>query len=256
MKSKMFIPTLVIVIFALASIGLIAAFTTESPVTATAGQNETGEMKACEGEYKACGMAKKGCEIKQKSGCCSGCPKDAKAEMTESGDSAFKKMNFTLTGHDEKEYQLSDFAGKIVVLEWFNHSCPFVVPHYDNETMVTLANKYSGEDVAWMAINSTSTAPLSIDKEFARKYDLPYPILNDRTGEVGRMFGATNTPQIYVIDRTGEIVYNGPIDNAHRGVAPDEYNAYVDNVLNKLTSGQDVTPMKIKPVGCTVKYPK
>ncbi len=254
MKPKILIPTLVIIAVGLAAIGIVANMNTETPQAAVAGEKGHSHMH---GGTASCGEVM--CEKKEccsESGKCCG-SKGEKDAMTEvPGQEALAMMNFTLTGNDGKEYQLSDYAGKIVVLEWFNHSCPFVVPHYEKGTMTSLANKYSDEGVVWMAVNSTITAPLSIDKEFAEEYDIPYPILNDRSGKVGRMFGATNTPQIYVINPKGQIVYNGPIDNAHRGVAPDQYTPYVDNVLAKLTSGEPVTATTIKPVGCTVKYPK
>jgi len=75
------------------------------------------------------------------------------------------------------------------VLEWLNFECPFVKHHYDNaNTMVELAKKYKSKNVVWLAINSTSNTNPAANNEFARKHKLPYPILDDRSGKVARLW--------------------------------------------------------------------
>ncbi len=188
-------------------------------------------------------------------GSCSAGKNKAHAEESTGNISAFNKMNFTLENHLGQEVTLADFAGKIVVLEWFNHECPFVKPHYEKGTFKNLAEKWDDQGVVWLAINSTHHVPASADAQWVEKFDLPYPILNDRSGKVGHMFEATNTPHMFIIHKNGQIVYEGPVDNAHRGKAPDgEYIPYLDNALKEITQGREVTTPYVKPVGCTVKY--
>ena len=63
--------------------------------------------------------------------------------------------NFTLTDTDGTSHTLADLKGKVVVLEWFNPTCPYVVKHHEkNPTMKTLYAKYKDQNVVWMAINS------------------------------------------------------------------------------------------------------
>jgi len=62
---------------------------------------------------------------------------------------------FSLPDADGKMHNLADYKGKIVVLEWTNPDCPFVVRHYKAKTMTNLADKYKGKDVVWLAVNST-----------------------------------------------------------------------------------------------------
>ena len=164
---------------------------------------------------------------------------------------------FTLNSFDGKTIRLSDYRGKIVVLEWFNFECPFSIYHYKTvKTMANLAKKYKRRNVVWLVINSTSHTTPQANKEFAEKYKLAYPILDDRSGRVGRAYGARTTPHMYIISPRGRIVYEGAIDNAPLGKAKDGVINYVDKALAELTARKAVSTTKTKPYGCTVKYPK
>ena len=180
-------------------------------------------------------------------------------EKTEEADSGKKALEFTLTSFDGKTINLSDYKGKIVVLEWFNFECPFVKHHYDKATtMVDLANKYKDKNVIWIAMNSTSHTTPEENKAFAEKHKLPYLILDDRSGKVGRAYGAKTTPHMYIIDTKSNIVYNGAIDNSPMGKTPEgtQLINYVDKTLAELTTGKDISINETKPYGCTVKYAK
>lgn len=165
---------------------------------------------------------------------------------------------FTLKSFDGKNISLSEYRGKTVVLEWLNFECPFVKYHYDKpKTMIKLANKYKNKNVVWLAINSTSHTTPEANKEFAEKQKLPYPILDDRSGRVGRAYGAKTTPHMYIINPRGRIVYDGAIDNSPLGKTPEgkELNNYVDKALEELITGKMVSTKNTEPYGCTVKYP-
>jgi peroxiredoxin len=166
---------------------------------------------------------------------------------------------FTLSTFDGKKVSLSDYSGKIVVLEWLNFECPFSLYHHKTvKTMTKLAEKYKDKNVVWLAINSTSHTTPQANKEFAEKQKLPYPILDDRSGQVGHAYDAKTTPHMYVINRRGSIVYEGAIDNAPLGNVPggQELINYVDKALDELTTGRRVSIGKTEPYGCSVKYPK
>src|SRR5262245_60198132 len=68
-----------------------------------------------------------------------------------------KAPDFNLVDQDGKTHTLSQYKGKIVVLEWTNPGCPFVRRHYEADTMETLSKTYGGKGVVWLAVNSTST---------------------------------------------------------------------------------------------------
>lgn len=181
----------------------------------------------------------------------------ARPERPGPADAGARAKPFTLQTFDGKTVNLTDYRGKTVVLEWLNTECPFSMYHYDKaRTMIDLADKYKDKGVVWLAINSTSHTTPSANQTFAAKHKLPYPLLDDRSGEVGRMYGAKTTPHVFVISPNGGIVYDGAIDNSPLGktVAGQEPVNYVDKVLADVTAGRDVSVESTKPYGCSVKY--
>jgi len=169
-----------------------------------------------------------------------------------------KAPDFTLKNYDGKEFKLSDFKSKIVVLEWINPECPFVRYHYEKKsTIKDLAKKYKEKKVVWLAINSTNFHKAEDNRKFAEKNKISHPILDDSSGKVGRAYKATNTPHIFIINTEGNIAYSGAVDNAPLGKVPEDkqFVNYVDKALEELTSGKTVSITKTKPYGCTVKYP-
>jgi peroxiredoxin len=164
--------------------------------------------------------------------------------------------SFTLKDHNGQQVSLSDYRGKVVVLEWFNFDCPFVRPHYETGTFKTLADKYADDGVVWLAINSTHYVKPQQNRDWAEKYDLPYPILSDTDGKVGKAYGAKTTPHLFIINGSGNIVYEGAIDNSPRGKLSEGVVNYADKALEEVTSGQSVSTPFAKPYGCSVKYKK
>ncbi len=161
-------------------------------------------------------------------------------------------LDFALKDQDGKEVKLSGFRGKTVVLEWINWDCPFSRRQYTNGTMKTLAEKYAPKGVVWLAINSTHYATREKDKAWIAKHKLPYPILDDSPGKVGRQFKARTTPHMFIIDKAGRIAYQGAIDDDPPGKGA-KVN-YVEKALEELLAGKPVTTSETKPYGCTVKY--
>jgi peroxiredoxin len=154
--------------------------------------------------------------------------------------------DFGLTGIDGKTYKLSDYKGRILVLEWWNQDCP--VSRGYAPTMKDLANKYAEQGVVWLAIDSTHYQTAAKNIEYHRQNGIPYPILMDTDGKVGHLYEAKTTPHMFVINK-GTLVYDGAIDN--RG----DRN-YVAEALGALLAGKDVPLAKTQPFGCSVKYKK
>jgi peroxiredoxin len=181
---------------------------------------------------------------------------DATTRSAQAAEDAQNAPDFELTSHDgETTVRLSDYRGQIVVLEWFNEECPFVVRHHkpDRNTMMELADRYAEHDVVWLAINSTSHATVESNAKIAEKWEITYPILDDSAGDVGRAYGARTTPHMYIIDAEGHLVYQGAIDSDPRGRDAEATN-YVDQVLGEMLADETVTVNYTRPYGCTVKY--
>lgn len=166
---------------------------------------------------------------------------------------------FSLQDQDGKTISLADNAGKVVVLEWFNEDCPIDQRCYrQDDAMNKTASKWIDKGVVWLAINSTKNKTNDTNKQAAQKMGVSgRPILNDATGDIGHAYGATNTPHMYVIDKTGKLVYMGAIDNDPQGEkSPGERVNYVDKALTELMSNASVTVPQTKAYGCSVHYAK
>lgn len=170
-----------------------------------------------------------------------------------------KAPDFKLRDTTGKEYSLSQLTadGKIVVLEWFNSECPFCVKHGEAKTMVNMANQFRDRDVVVLGINSGAPGKQGHgkDAEAIRKWGLNYPILNDESGDVGRLYGAKTTPHIFIVQKDGTIAYMGALDNepGTRKVSEDAKN-FATQALNEILAGQTVSTAETKPYGCSVKY--
>ena len=180
----------------------------------------------------------------------------ARQEKDVPEDSSGKRApSFELSSFDGETVSLSEYRGKFVVLEWFNFECPLSLYHYETKnTMVELAKKYKSKNVVWLAVNSTNHTTPEPNKTFAKRHKLPYLILDDRSGKVGKAYGAQTTPHMYIINPRGRIVYEGAIDDSPLGQKKEGVVNYVDNALAELTAGKAVSTPKTKPYGCTVKY--
>jgi peroxiredoxin len=169
---------------------------------------------------------------------------------------------FTLTDTNGTEHSLADFKGKVVVLEWFNHGCPFVKKHYDKGNMQALQKTYTDKDVVWLAIISSAEGKQGFDtpeghnKTAKEKGTNTTAILIDADGTVGKAYGAKTTPHMYVIDAEGQLVYQGAIDDK-RSTSPDDIASsknYVSAALDAVLAGEAVEVAKTTPYGCGVKY--
>ncbi len=162
--------------------------------------------------------------------------------------------DFTLTGVDGETYQLSEItkAGKTVVLEWFNPDCPVSKRfHVPENKMAAIFKDFRAKDVVWLAINSGAPGNqghgLERNKEAVKDYKIPYPVLIDEDGKVGRLYAAKTTPHMYVIDAKGVLRFAGGIDDKK------ETN-YVRAALTSLAAGETVAVTGAAPYGCSVKY--
>jgi peroxiredoxin len=170
--------------------------------------------------------------------------------------------DFTLSDLDGKPVKLSSFKGKTVVLEWFNPGCPFVRKSHTVGSLKDEPGRAIGQGVVWLAVNSSAPGKqgngADANRKVATEFAMTYPILLDDSGTVGRAYGATNTPNMYVVDPAGTLVYRGAIDNSPdaEGQSPTDGKLlnYVDEALGAIKAHQPVKVPETKAYGCGVKY--
>jgi len=180
----------------------------------------------------------------------------ARADEPKAGGAEIGKSapGFALADPDGKTVSLGDFAGKIVVLEWTNPHCPFVLRHYQAKTMQNLYGQYQDKGVAWVAINSTRGTTNESDKQWAAEQKIPYPVLNDVQTDAGKAYHASNTPEMFIVGKDGTLLYKGAIDNDPSGDKTTGKVNYVQQALDEVLARHAVSTPETKPYGCGVKY--
>lgn len=161
-----------------------------------------------------------------------------------------------------KEISLDEYKGKYVVLEWTNPGCPFVRKHYDSDHMQKLQAEYTKKGVVWLAIDSSAPggegylAGEEAKKAKAGDYKAATALLLDASGKVGHLYGATNTPDMVIINPEGKVVYTGAIDSIASASKDDVAKAtnYVQTGLDEALAGKPLSKAVSKPYGCSVKY--
>lgn len=170
--------------------------------------------------------------------------------------------DFTAKDAAGKDVTLSALKGQKVVLEWHNPGCPFVVKHYSSDNMQNLQKGAKDAGVVWITINSSAEGKqgymdaaaletfLRENPHYASHY------ITDPEGKIGRLYGASTTPHMFVIDEKGMLTYMGAIDSnasADKADIPGATN-YVTETLASLQAGKPVEVASTQPYGCSVKY--
>jgi peroxiredoxin len=169
--------------------------------------------------------------------------------------------DFTLNDTAGKPVKLSQFKGKLVVLEWNNPGCPFVRKHYEGN-MQGLQKEFTGKGVVWLAINSTEDAsgdhqsPPQLARWMRDKGASPSATLMDEDGQVGALYAARVTPHMYIVNAQGQLAYAGGIDSIPSARVADIEKAtnFVRQGLGELLAGKPVSTPTSQPYGCSIKY--
>jgi peroxiredoxin len=167
---------------------------------------------------------------------------------------------FKLKDQHGKTHTLSEYKGQIVVIEWFNESCPFCKGVWESGLVPNLITELQGKEtgVVYLAINSTANKPeeevLASGSEYLEELKVDVPMLMDYDGTVGHAYGARTTPHMYVIDTEGVLVYQGALSDDARSKKGDKAETHILRVVNQLEADEEVSPSYVQPWGCPVKY--
>lgn len=169
--------------------------------------------------------------------------------------------DFMATDTTGKARKLSDYKGKLVVLEWTNPGCPFVQKHYSGN-MQGLQKEFTAKGVVWLSVNSTETdsgdylAPARLASWMSGKQAAATATLMDESGQIGQMYGARTTPHMYIVSPQGQLVYAGAIDSIPSARVDDIKSAtnYVRQGLNEALGGKPISVASSRAYGCSIKY--
>jgi peroxiredoxin len=169
--------------------------------------------------------------------------------------------DFTGTDINGKTVKLSDYKGKIVVIESYNSDCPFCNNHYKTGAMQELQGDLATKGAVWLIVDSVNLkhpsyrTPEQARKEWADKKIIATAWIDDNSGTVGHLYNMKTTPDMYVIDKNGALVYAGAIDNKPDPVHdPKTARNYVREAVDDLLAGKPIEVSQTKPYGCSVKY--
>ncbi len=165
--------------------------------------------------------------------------------------------DFKLKNVDGKMVSLADLKdakGFIVIFDC--NTCPYSKAY--NERIIQLNNKYEKQGYPLIVINPNNSPGDTFEDmvSYAKKKGYTFPYLIDETQQVAKTFGATNTPHVYVLSRSGEdlrVEYIGTIDDNARD-ASSVTKKYVEEAVDALSAGKQIPAVKTKAIGCSIKY--
>lgn len=170
--------------------------------------------------------------------------------------------NFTATDSHGKTHSLDEYRGKFVVLEWHNQGCPYTRKHYLSGNMQDLQKEWTAKGVAWFTVISSAPGQegyVTASEEnayMAKMHADPTAALLDPSGKIGHLYDAKTTPDMYIINPSGKLIYSGAIDNRPTTDESDIKGAdnYVNDALTEAMDGKPVAKPYTRPYGCSVKY--
>jgi hypothetical protein len=170
--------------------------------------------------------------------------------------------DFTATDTKGTKHTLAAYRGKIVVLEWTNHECPYTGKHYATGNMQALQADATAAGVIWLTVVSSRPGEqgyveaAQADRLTESRKAHPTAVLLDPSGRLGHLYDARTTPHMFVIDAAGALVYIGAIDDRPTANPASVKGArnYVREALDAVAAGRPVAVAATRPYGCSVKY--
>lgn len=160
-----------------------------------------------------------------------------------------------LPGTDGKKHSLADLKDKEAVVVLFTcNSCPVAVAYEDR--VIDFAKKYATAEstVAVVAINVNTIAADKLDKmqERAKEKGFPFDYLYDETQQIARDYGATYTPEFFVLNKERKVIYMGALDDK---TSPNEAKVhYLEQALDAAVKGQKPTTAETLARGCLIRF--
>jgi peroxiredoxin len=169
--------------------------------------------------------------------------------------------DFTGTDINGKTVKLSDYKGKIVVIESYNSDCPFCHNQYATGATQDLQKELAAKGVVWLMVNSVNPknfshrTPEQARTEWTSEKIAATAWIDDSSGVIGHLYEMKTTPHTFVIAKDGTLVYDGAMDNKpDPSHDPRAARNYVRETVNDLIAGKPIEVSQTKPYGCAVHY--
>ena len=157
--------------------------------------------------------------------------------------------DFALQDTAGKTHSLKAYRGQTVVIGFVGTKCPIANAYITR--MNAIAAEYKAKNVVFFGINSNINEPLKLVKEHAAKAKYVFSILKDASNVVADSYGATVTPEMYIIDGTGVLRYHGRVDNASDEKRVERHD--LRTALDEMLAGKAISKADLKAFGCVIK---
>ena len=167
-------------------------------------------------------------------------------------------LDVKMTSVDGKELSIDDAKGAKGTLVVFEcNGCPFVKAWQDR--IVKIGNGAAAQGIGMIAIDSNDPSIVPGDgidgmKQLASAKGYRFPYVADHGSKVARAFGAGHTPEAFLLDASGKVVYHGAIDDNGEDASAVKL-PHLANALTALSTGQEIQVKETKAIGCSIKYP-
>lgn len=167
---------------------------------------------------------------------------------------------FKLPGSDGKDYALSDYRGKVVVLEWTSPACEFTAQKYRSGAVQAFQKAATASGIVWLQISSASPGTPShltaagAKALIAQRGLSVTEVLLDDSGVAGKAYGARATPTLAIIDAAGVLRYYGAYDDAPWGDFATAGHRFAATALTAVQAGKEADPSRTKAYGCFIPY--
>ncbi len=155
-----------------------------------------------------------------------------------------------IQGNSHSLYKHLKGDTKAVVVDFWSKNCPVSI-RYDKR-LKGIYKKYKDKGVKVLAIDSNYNESLLEIQAFAKRIEIPFPLLVNPTSSVATLYGGETTPQIFLIDSDGILRYTGSIDN-DKDVGADGRVPHLENAIDQLLAGKTVETKKTRHFGCEIR---
>lgn len=166
--------------------------------------------------------------------------------------------DFELPGIDEEVHHLARYLEKfraIGVIFMCNH-CPYVKLYLNR--LKEIQAEFQDQAVTLIGINANDANQYPDDsfenmKTFAANNQLNFPYIRDVAQDVAESFGASKTPEVFLLDQDGKLRYKGLIDDNADDAGAVQVS-YLRSAIGQLLSDESVEPSSTDAIGCSIKW--
>jgi peroxiredoxin len=155
---------------------------------------------------------------------------------------------------EDTSFSLSDVKEDLVVVVFLANHCPVVKAYEDRLIEFTNAYKDKGVKVVGISVSLQDQDKIPGIKDYTKEHKSNYIYAYDETQAVGKAYGATNTPQFFVLDKERKIRYTGTLDDSQR--EDNVKKTYLKDAVDALLSGKTPEITETRPQGCGISYRK